>query len=123
MDEYELKETAARVVKSATKSFHMSPPQSGFSDVDTGNFFKKLTEIFENRNRLLIFVTDDLPSITSTMISTPIARKSQMSEHVERLTQENKKQKQEVCNNIFILMSFSSSAGHFIHASFCTCIL
>ena len=46
------------------------------------------------------------------MISTPIARKSQMSEHVERLTQENKKQKQEVCNNIFILMSFSSSAGH-----------
>ena len=31
------------------------------------------------------------------MISTPIARKSQMSEHVERLTQENKKQKQEVC--------------------------
>ena len=41
------------------------------------------------------------------MISTPIARKSQMSEHVERLTQENKKQKQEVCNNIFILMSFS----------------
>ena len=70
-------------------------------------FSKKLTEIFENRNRLLIFVTDDLPSITSTMISTPIARKSQMSEHVERLTQENKKQKQEVCNNIFILMSFS----------------
>ena len=123
MDEYELKETAARVVKSATKSFHMSPPQSGFSDVDTGNFFKKFTEIFENRNRLLIFVTDDLPSITSTMISTPIARKSQMSEHVERLTQENKKQKQEVCNNIFILMSFSSSAGLFIHASFCTCIL
>ena len=58
-------------------------------------------------NCLLIFVTDDLPSITSTMISTPIARKSQMSEHVERLTQENKKQKQEVCNNIFILMSFS----------------
>ena len=86
-------------------------------------FSKKLTEIFENRNRLLIFVTDDLPSITSTMISTPIARKSQMSEHVERLTQENKKQKQEVCNNIFILMSFSSSAGLFIHASFCTCIL
>ena len=78
MDEYELKETAARVVKSATKSFHMSPPQSGFSDVDT----------------------DDLPSITSTMISTPIARKSQMSEHVERLTQENKKQKQEVFKKI-----------------------
>ena len=42
LDEYELKETAARVVKSATKSFHMSPPQSGFSDVDTGNFFKKI---------------------------------------------------------------------------------
>ena len=69
-------------------------------------FSKNLTEVFENRNRLLIFATDDLPSITSTMISTPIARKSQMSEHVERLTQENKKQKQEVCQSIFILIFF-----------------
>ena len=84
MDEYELKETAAKVVKSATRSFHNienSPPQSGFSDVDT----------------------DDLPSITSTMISTPILRKSREAEHIEILKQENKKQKQEVITNFLTI--------------------
>ena len=78
-------------------------------------FSKNLTEVFENRNRLLIFVTDDLPSITSTMISTPIARKSQMSEHVERLTQENKKQKQEVCKSIFILIFYFLALQAFLY--------
>ena len=44
--------------------------------------------------------TDELPSVTSTMISTPIARKSREAEHVEILKLENKKQKQEVVHNL-----------------------
>ena len=71
LDEYELKETAAKVVKSATKSFQMinSPSAQGQSGLFSSDDVD----------------TDELPSVTSTMISTPIARKSREAEHVEIL--------------------------------------
>lgn len=76
LEDLELRESAAKVVK-ATTSFPLTPPFNGFIE-DSGSSIR---------------------SYSSTLISTPIARSETMQmqeEEIDRLEKENIKQRQEV---------------------------
>ena len=77
VEDLELRESAAKVVKATTTSFPLTPPFNGFME-DSGSSIR---------------------SYSSTLISTPIARSETMQiqeDEIQRLETENIKQRQEV---------------------------
>ena len=84
IEEHELRESAAKVIKATTTSFPLSPPFLGFME-DSNN-------------------SSDIRSYSSTLISTAVARSESEfnekmkihEEDIHRLEKENIKQRQEV---------------------------